>query len=582
MIARNKFDDSLKVISDVASAHPDIVDFQKSAAKLTGTRDCFDVKVMFVGHFNAGKSALLNRLLSRDSFLQEAQTPQTAIATELKYGDQERYFAYLNGAKGTRRVQLQSHTDYNANQCDHLEYQLPVESLKNLSDFTIVDTPGFDSGVEQHTKALNAYIGQGSAYLLIMDVNEGELSQTSINFLQEITRYSPRIAVVLNKCDLNTQSNIQEISSQVEETLADNGFSCRIIATSKFDEDTATKLINLIGSFHAQDAFDEQMRRRILEECVSIRNLLQITFDALYMDTFDADKEIKKLETAKRFVKDSFEAQRKKFEQGSANQTQDIIDTIRAELLAKSTHIAQACMLGGASALGPIIIETVRPVIIEALRQSADTQLESIVKTLDFTSILGHKEGKSLGELLTNTANDIRRLIESGTFFKEVSDATDDKKDDDKKDDKGKDDNDSGSSLKNLYHIVAGLAAIATDFIAPWMEVLIIMAPDIINLCSKIFGQSALEKTRTAFETVVLPQITNRLYAPIDKAVKQSQDILLTAMKNATNEKLEALEQSIQEAKNAKAKKQDEFDKQRTALKAQIAALNEVEQKIEE
>ena len=577
MIARDKFDDSLKVISDVASAHPDIVDFQRSAAKLTGTRDCFDVKVMLVGHFNAGKSALLNRLLSRDGFLQEAQTPQTAIATELKYGDPERYFAYLNGEKGTRRVQLQSHTDFNANQCDHLEYQLPVESLKNLSDFTIVDTPGFDSGVKQHTKALNAYIGQGSAYLLIMDVNDGDLTHTSISFLQEITRYSPRIAVVLNKCDLNNQENIQDISKQVEETLAENGFSCRVITTSKFDENTPAKLIDLIGSFQAQDAFDEQMRRRILEECVSVRNLLQIILDDLYIDTFDADKKIKKLETAKHFVKDSFEAQRKKFEQDSTHQTQDIIDTIRAELLAKSTLIANACMLGGTSALEPIIIETVRPVIIDALRQSADAQLEAIVKKLDFTSILGQDEGKSLGELISNTANDLKRLIENGTFFKEVSDATDDQKDDEKKDDKQ-----SGSSFKNIYHVVAGVAAIATNFIAPWLEVLIIMAPDIMNLCSKIFGQSELEKTRTAFEIVVLPQITNRLYAPIDKAVKQSQDILLEAMQNAANDKLVALEQSLQEARTTKAKQQDEFDKQRNALKEQIAALNEVEQKFKE
>ncbi len=578
MIDRKKFNDAIVVISNVASAHTDINDFQLSVDKLTGTRDCFDVKVMFVGHFNAGKSALLNRLIGRADFLEEAQSPQTAVATELKYGEQECYYAYVNGDKGIRCITLKNHTDFKPQQCDHVEYRLPVESLKTLSDFTIVDTPGFDSGVEQHTKALNAYIGQGSAYLLVMDVEDGELTETSLKFLDEISKYSPRIAVVLNKCDKGIASNNQDIRDKVEETLLDNGFQCPVIATSKFDDNAADKIIGIIGTFHAQEAFDEQMQRRIVDECISIRNILQITLDGLYMDTYDADKEIQKLEQARQFVQDSFERQRKKFENETAHQTQDIIGEIRAELLGKSTAIANALIIGGASALEPIIVETIRPVVIDALRRTADGQLEDIIRTVDFSTVLNKENSASLGEIITNTAKDIKSMIDNGTFTNAITSLLPKDNEDQKKDGKDK----KNDSAKNIFRVVTGIAAIATDIIAPWMEVVIILLPDIMNLFSNLFGESQLEKARKAFETTILPQITSRLYAPIDEAVQKSQTVLLDAMTTTAMQKLEALKDTIQEVKNAKAEKVGKFEEYKASLQAQIEALNNLEAKFQE
>ena len=576
MIQRNRFDDAIAVISSVTTAHPDIDDFQDSLAKLIGTRDCFDVKVMFVGHFNAGKSALLNRLIGRTDFLEEAQSPQTAIATELKYGDTESYFAYLDEGKGIQCIQMKTHTDFVPQQCDHIEYRLPIESLKILSDFTIVDMPGFDSGVVQHTKALDAYIGQGSAYLLIMDVADGEITQAGLKFLEEIVRYSTRIAIVLNKCDLGIEENNEKIRLQIEATLQDNGFSFPVIKTSKFDEDAASKLINLVGVFQAQEAFDEQMRRRLLAECVSIRNILQLTLDGLYMDTYTADKEIQKFENARQFLLDSLERQRKKFEDETAHQTQDIIDEIRVELLNKSLIIANAITIGGVNALEAVIVETVRPVVIEALRQSADEQLGAIIRSIDFSSILPGEKGASLGEIITNTANDIKSMIDNGTFINTLNTIL---PDEDKADN---DSNDKKGGSKSIYRVVTGAAAIATDFIAPWLEVVIILLPDILNLFSNLLGENEQEKARRVFETAILPQITSRLYTPIDEAVQKGHAVLLEAMTTAATQKLEALQGTIQEAKNAKEAELSKFEEYKSSLQVQITALNNLEEKIQE
>ena len=48
----------------------------------------FKLKVIFVGSFSAGKSALINSMLGRE-LLEEGQRPETAIASELVYSDEE-------------------------------------------------------------------------------------------------------------------------------------------------------------------------------------------------------------------------------------------------------------------------------------------------------------------------------------------------------------------------------------------------------------------------------------------------------------------------------------------------------------
>ncbi len=69
----------------------------------------FDIKVLFVGHFSAGKSALLNGLLERPDFLTEDQLPQTAVAAELHWSEQEFMKLFLeDGTAQTCNVQTKA------------------------------------------------------------------------------------------------------------------------------------------------------------------------------------------------------------------------------------------------------------------------------------------------------------------------------------------------------------------------------------------------------------------------------------------------------------------------------------------
>ena len=100
MINRNVYDETIDKLKEVYSHH-DGFDFEDSLNQITDMRNNFDIKLMFVGHFSAGKSSLINMLIGKPDFLQEAQEPQTAIATELIFDENESAYAFDENGQAT-------------------------------------------------------------------------------------------------------------------------------------------------------------------------------------------------------------------------------------------------------------------------------------------------------------------------------------------------------------------------------------------------------------------------------------------------------------------------------------------------
>ena len=48
-----------------------------------------DFNICFVGEFNSGKSSLINKLIDRPEMLPVGCMPETAVVSELKYGEYE-------------------------------------------------------------------------------------------------------------------------------------------------------------------------------------------------------------------------------------------------------------------------------------------------------------------------------------------------------------------------------------------------------------------------------------------------------------------------------------------------------------
>lgn len=147
----------------------------------------FKLRVLFVGGFSAGKSALINALIGRD-LLEEDQVPETAIASEVVY-DSNEYIEAISDSV-VDEYTIEEANDIDTKKYDYLIWHLCAESLKELGETIIVDMPGFNSGISNHNKAILRYAGQGNAYVLVIDCAEGAIKQNISDFIKEIKNYN--------------------------------------------------------------------------------------------------------------------------------------------------------------------------------------------------------------------------------------------------------------------------------------------------------------------------------------------------------------------------------------------------------
>ena len=552
MVNRDIYNEIIEKMKEIISHHPR-EDFIKGVSQIEDIRDGFDVKLMFVGHFSAGKSSLLNVLLGRPGFLKEAQEPQTAIATELVYDEEEATFAYdLNGEKEVYNTSK----SYTPNQYNHLEYRLNAPSLKEISEFTIVDTPGFDAGIEAHAKALANYIGVGSAYLIVVDQEKGGIDKTTLDFIQEITNYSHQIAVLINKCDKITPEEAERIAESAQFTLMTHGLPYNVYTISKKDVDASEKLISIISDFNAQETFDRTIARKIKTELISIEKVLSVTKNKMYLDTFDLDSDITLYTRLEEQLSRTFDKKRGEAIEELSNRIQEVMNNIRRELIKCSDSVAEALVSKNQAAVEAIIVETIRPIMLSTVKDISTQQIDDMTCSLDFGGLLNEYERNDVVDVAVNIAKDLKDIIDMGTFAPENYGNIEDKE-----------------KKENVYHAITGITAIATDFIAPWLEVVIILLPDVVKLFKGIFEESDAKLAQRRFVNFVVPQIINKIYPQVEQNIKSTTKIILEEYEKRLNEKIESIRNNIKEAQDKKNKKIEDFENYKVTLSNDINEL---------
>lgn len=539
MVDRNKFDDVIDALRQIYSHYPEL-ELDRGLQRISSIKQSFDIKVMVVGHFNAGKSALLNSLIGRPGFLKEAQVPQTAIATELRYDETEQAFAYRSDGE---RVPLTSQTPLSPDLFTHLEYRLPVQGLKQVSDYTMVDTPGFDSDLEAHAKALANYIGTGSAYLVVVDHEKGGIDRSTMAFLEEISHYSRQIAVLINKCEKITPEAAEETAASARAVLLSRGFNYPVFLISQRDPNVCEKLVSIISGFQAQLAFDQAMKRAIHGELVDLASILSITRQKLYLDTFDLDSEIRGYTRMEERILEVFQKKERDTIQNLDSMTERVVANIRSALIARADSVMEAAMSSNQTAAEAIIVETVRPIILASVKDLSIKQLDSVVSELDFTGLVDEEGQKALSDLVSNLAENLKILMDQGLLGIQ---SLDEKELENRK--------------KGIYRAMTGAAAVFTNFIAPWMEVVIILLPDVVSFLQNLFGESRSEQFKRRFINNVVPQLCNKLYPQIRQNIETAAQQVLGEYQAMVNEKLIQLKDSLNEAETKKAEKTQQFE----------------------
>ena len=252
MLNKEEYRQKLKQIGGLVRKYAPDSELETRVGQLNDEMDRYAVKTLMVGRFSAGKSALLNAVLERE-LLVESQLPETALAAELAYSETE-YIEAVSADGKAMRLPVDAADLIEPDQCSHAVYHINSEFLKKLPDIILVDMPGFDSSVARHNKAILQYIGQAGAYVLVVDCEDGTLSQPTVDFLKEIRLYHSNLAIALTKCDKKLPEDVAAVEAQVTGVAgAVFGGDIPVTTVSAFDPKTGERMFCLLYTSDAAD-----------------------------------------------------------------------------------------------------------------------------------------------------------------------------------------------------------------------------------------------------------------------------------------------------------------------------------------
>lgn len=188
-----------------------------------------EITVAVLGRFKAGKSSFLNDFIwggTGSGPLPVGVIPVTAVITEIRYGARER--AWIHHTGGSRReLRLdqigiyisEAENPENAKHAERITVELP--ELWRFRGLRFVDTPGLDSALSHNTRTSLDWLPNVGLALVAVSVDP-PLSQSDIDLLKSLYRYTPKVGILLTKADLLSESDLAEVMEFVRAQLARN------------------------------------------------------------------------------------------------------------------------------------------------------------------------------------------------------------------------------------------------------------------------------------------------------------------------------------------------------------------------
>ena len=165
--------------------------------------------IAFCGHFSAGKSTMINKILGAD-ILPSSPIPTSANLVKVKSGED---YAKVYFKEEKPRIYLAPY-DYNLvkNYCKDGDQIAEIEvsdSRTSLPAHTaIMDTPGIDSADDAHRIATESALHLADLIFYVMDYNH---VQAELNFLftKELTEAGKEVCLVINQIDKHREEEIR-------------------------------------------------------------------------------------------------------------------------------------------------------------------------------------------------------------------------------------------------------------------------------------------------------------------------------------------------------------------------------------
>lgn len=218
----------------------------------------------FVGHFSAGKSTVINRLIGQD-ILPSSPVPTTSNTALVTVSDDTGITANIEGQKYTHletydEVKQMNQENYHVESID-----IRFKSNDYRKGFTFQDTPGVDSNVQSHSMSTESFLYTSNIVFYTVDYNHVQ-SALNFQFMKRLNHANIPVVFVVNQIDKHQESEItfETFKSRVEKSISE--WDINLVDTFYI-----TKYEHPENQFDALKAFihHQDMHREPIENYVS-------------------------------------------------------------------------------------------------------------------------------------------------------------------------------------------------------------------------------------------------------------------------------------------------------------------------
>lgn len=521
--------------------------------------DEFVAKILVVGAFSAGKSALLNTLMGEEEILAEDITPETAVATELIYSENPFVTRILVSGE-SEQCGIDEIKNVSPDNCKKYIYHLPVPVLRELKDIVIVDMPGFSSGIKAHNKAIMQYMGDAAGYVFVVSADSGTLSEYAQIFLREISEYSPIIKFVMSKCDKNLPSINQKVAEELKKKIEMiMGRPVSITQTSIYSDNSQEVIKEIFTSMSLDELLFQKIGVELNAFLENSRDLVEEQLQNLVYNPYELEEKIRKNEQ-------SLDLLNKELKKEIDRQHQYIntegIDTILADV--KKTLDYNLDELVYAASLGE---NRFNEVLSSLLRPVLNRSMNSIIE-IHFSNLLAGLEKSMNKECNTNYELISDKLFRSLDALKNATQSSSNYL--------------KSKGFRGMYKTLATVGAVVTHVVAPVLELIIIYLPEIFSLISKVFGESEESRIEKTLRGKIFPSIIIQLRPKIEEALAEVERNLIEELENQFSRKIGILNESIQNLKEEKERNKINISDKRQLLTNGVAKIESIICKVRE
>lgn len=264
--------------------------------------------IAFIGEFSAGKTSIVNRILSQDNPdiipLPVKSEATTAIPTYIAGGPITHYYFYSPDgllksiSEDTFKKVSKSILEKVDGVLELIKYFVMTYDNPNLEGLSILDTPGFGSGEQEDAFRTIDVINECDALFWVVDVTNGNINASSLKVIKEnMTR---PLYVIINKIDLRAEVEIDDVENRIRETFDDNGIDVK--GYIRFhDGKSVDEIMNTISSIHRNSSAEDYLNTlsdelsSILEDCKADRKTAEEEYSSIRKECTDKEEEISQL-----------------------------------------------------------------------------------------------------------------------------------------------------------------------------------------------------------------------------------------------------------------------------------------------